>query len=102
VIADRVREDVAVIVQAADLLKLDARDRDAAARLTAAAGRLRVHAAALVRLAATATTGVTGAGQGANRPGDRIVERRFEIERSESGEINAGDADSMPRAPQRP
>lgn len=78
--ADKIREDVAAIVQAAQDVDADARDRDATARLTAAASRLRVHAAHLLRLASTPPPG-------ADRPRDRIREGHFPPRRAERHEI---------------
>lgn len=74
VMADRIHEQVEIILQAACALDVGGGDRGATARLTAAAGRLRTCAAHLLRLASTATPGVSGATPGADRPGDVILE----------------------------
>lgn len=95
VMADKIREDVAAIVQAAHDVDANARDRDAIARLTAAASRLRVHTAHLLRLASTSQPEVSAAGPGADRPGDRILEGRFPPPWPGGHEINA----KMPNEP---
>lgn len=93
--ADRIHEQVEIILQAACALDVGGGDHGATARLTAAAGRLRTCAAHLLRLATTATPGVSGADLGADRPVDVILESRYGPPRPE----RLGMAHDMPGEP---